>query len=234
MRLKAANSTSAGRRCEAAESGRRFVDDVLTQGRYGARESIAMLRLRSFACVPLVHAGRVLGVVYSDGRQPSRVLDEGERALLEDFARCAAVAIANARRHGELSSRVSRLEAENHDLQRQIERRHRFANIRGDSPAMQKLFITLEKVSATAVNVLIQGRPGPAGTHRARHPSQRSLATDLVTVNAGAIPESLLERTSVTRRAVYRCAGRSARLKRRRTAALCSWTRWERRRLRYR
>ncbi len=181
---------------EAAESGRSvFVDDVLTQGRYGARESIALLRLRSFACVPLVHAGRVLGVVYSDSRQPTRVLDEGERALLEDFARCAAVAIANARRHGELSSQVSRLEAQNQDLQRQIERRHQFASICGDSPPMQKLFMTLEKVSATAVNVLIQGETGTGKEliARAIHHNGPLREGPWVAINAGAIPESLLE-----------------------------------------
>jgi Nif-specific regulatory protein len=181
---------------EAAESGRSvFVDDVLAEGRYGARESIMLLRLRSFACVPLVHAGRVLGVAYSDSRRPARVLSEGERALLEDFARCAAVAIANARRHVELSSRVSQLEAQNQDLQRQIERRHRFASILGESPPMQKLFATLEKVSSTAVNVLIQGETGTGKEliARAIHHNGPLRDRPLVTINAGAVPESLLE-----------------------------------------
>jgi Nif-specific regulatory protein len=181
---------------EAASSGRSvFVDDVLTQGEYGARDSVLALKLRSFSVVPLVHGGRVLGVCYTDSRQPGKTLGTGDRTLLESFASQAGLAIDNARRHGELLQAKSRLEAENEDLRRQIERKYRFNNILGSSAAMQRLFDTLEKVAATAVNVLLQGETGTGKEliARALHCNGPLRDASFVTVNAGALPEHLLE-----------------------------------------
>jgi Nif-specific regulatory protein len=153
------------------------------------------LQLRSFAVVPLVHSGRVLGVCYTDSRQPGKRLDDRDRALLEGFASQAALAIDNARKHGELLQAKSRLEAENEDLRRQIERRYRFANILGESAAMQRLFDTLEKVAGTAVNVLLQGETGTGKEliARALHCNGPLRDGPFVTINAGALPEHLLE-----------------------------------------
>jgi len=181
---------------EAAESGRGvYVDDVLTQGQYGARDSVLALRLRSFNVVPLVHGGRVLGVCYTDSRQPGRALAERDRHLLESFASQAALAIDNARRHDALLQAKTRLEAENKDLRRQIERRYRFENILGESEAMQRLFDTLEKIVPTRVNVLLIGETGTGKELLARaiHCNGPLRDEPFVSVNAGALPETLLE-----------------------------------------
>jgi Nif-specific regulatory protein len=181
---------------EAASSGQSvFVDDVLAQGQYGARESVIELQLRSFSVVPLVHAGRVLGVCYTDSRQRGRPLTEVDRNLLESFAAQAALAIHNARRHAALVQAKSRLEEENRDLRRQIERRSRFENLLGESAAMQRLFGVLDKVVPTVVNVLLQGETGTGKELLARaiHCNGPLHAGPYVTVNAGALPEALLE-----------------------------------------
>jgi transcriptional regulator with GAF, ATPase, and Fis domain len=181
---------------EAAESGRGvYVDDVLTQGQYGARESILSLKLRSFSCVPLVHRGRVLGVCYTDSRHPGRPLDAHDRGLLEAFASQAALAIENAREHDALMQAKSRLEAENQSLRRQIERSHRFANILGESEAMQKLFDTLEKVVPTTASVLLIGETGTGKEliARAIHSNGPLKNAPFIPVNVAALPEALLE-----------------------------------------
>jgi transcriptional regulator with GAF, ATPase, and Fis domain len=181
---------------EAAASGRGvYVDDILAQGQYGTRDSVVALELRSFACVPLVGGGRVLGVCYTDSRQRGRPLDEHERALLESFAAQASLAIENARRHDALLQEKTKLEAENHDLRRLVERRYRFTSLLGESEAMQRLFATLEKVSTTAVNVLLQGETGTGKELLARAIHLHGPLRDapFLTVNAGALPEALLE-----------------------------------------
>jgi Nif-specific regulatory protein len=181
---------------EAAESGRsEFVDDVLATGQYSSRDSIAVLGLRSFNCVPLVAGGRVLGVCYTDSTQPGRLLAERDRSLLESFASQAALAIENARRHGELLDVKSRLESENESLRRQIERRQRFDSLLGESAIMQRLFGIIDKVAASAVPVLLQGETGTGKEliARAIHTSGSRRSAPFVTVNAGALPELLLE-----------------------------------------
>jgi Nif-specific regulatory protein len=181
---------------EAAESGRsEFVDDVLATGQYSSRDSIVVLGLRSFNCVPLVAGGRVLGVCYTDSTQPGRLLAERDRSLLESFASQAALAIENARRHGELLDVKSRLESENESLRRQIERRQRFDSLLGESAIMQRLFGIIDKVAASAVPVLLQGETGTGKEliARAIHTNGGRRNAPFVTVNAGALPELLLE-----------------------------------------
>src|SRR5262249_1216650 len=108
---------------DAAHSGRSiFVEDVYHMGPMAVRESVEWLRLRSYNSVPLVPAGRVLGVCYSDSKSPGQLLVERQRTLLEEFAAQAALAIENARRHGALVAAKNRLEAENEGLRRQIDR----------------------------------------------------------------------------------------------------------------
>jgi transcriptional regulator with GAF, ATPase, and Fis domain len=181
---------------EAAESGRsRFVDDVLTTGQYASRDSVVVLGLRSFNCVPLVAGGRVLGVCYTDSTQRGRILAERDRSLLESFASQAALAIENARRHGELLDVKSRLEAENQSLRKEIERRHRADSLIGESQVMQRLCTVIDKVASSGVPVLLQGETGTGKELIARAIHSRGNRRDaaFVTVNAGALPELLLE-----------------------------------------
>lgn len=187
---------SRGAVLEVAASGRSvFVEDVLTQGNYGSRQSVIELKLRSLSCVPLLSNGRVIGVCYTDSRQPSASISESNRGLLEMFAAQAAIAIGNARRHGDLLDAKSRLEAENLDLRRQIQRQSRFANILGESPVMQRLFDLLARVVPANVNVLVQGETGTGKelVARALHYNGPLREGPWVTLNAGALPANLLE-----------------------------------------
>jgi len=180
----------------AAESGQSdFVPDVLATGQFTSRDSIVILGVRSYNCVPLVAAGRVLGVCYTDSKQPGRSLNGRERSVLEAFAGQAALAIENARRHGELLDAKSRLEAENEHLRRQVERRQRFDALIGESPVMERLYTVIDKVASSGVPVLLQGETGTGKELIAQAIHGRGARRDapFVTVNAGALPELLLE-----------------------------------------
>lgn len=88
-----------------------------------------------------------------------------------------------------------RLKSENAYLRAQLDERHCFEGIIGKSPAMQRLFQTLETVSATNSTVLITGETGTGKevVARAIHHNGPRRAQRFVAINCGAIPETLLE-----------------------------------------
>jgi two-component system response regulator AtoC len=88
-----------------------------------------------------------------------------------------------------------RLRRENRRLQQTIQERYSFANMIGRSPAMQEIFATIVKVAEYKTTVLITGESGTGKEliARAIHYHSARARGPLVTVNCGAIPESLLE-----------------------------------------
>ena len=88
-----------------------------------------------------------------------------------------------------------RLRRENRRLQQSIQERYSFANMIGRSPAMQEIFATIGKVTEYKTTVLITGESGTGKEliARAIHYHSPRAENPLVTVNCGAIPESLLE-----------------------------------------
>ncbi len=87
------------------------------------------------------------------------------------------------------------LRRENQALKKQLKKKYKFENFIGDSPEMNKVFRTIEKVADTDSTVLILGESGTGKELVARaihyHSSRRD--KPLVPVNCGAIPEELLE-----------------------------------------
>jgi len=88
-----------------------------------------------------------------------------------------------------------RLRTENRRLQHQLEERHQFDNIIGDSPSIRRVLETVAKVADTESTVLITGESGTGKEliARALHYNSRRSNRMMVTVNCGAIPEELLE-----------------------------------------
>lgn len=60
----------------------------------GERPSVLAGGIRSLACLPLSVAGRVLGVVYADSRNPGRALNELDLEILESLVDHAALGLA--------------------------------------------------------------------------------------------------------------------------------------------
>src|SRR5690348_1863489 len=88
-----------------------------------------------------------------------------------------------------------RILAENELLRRQLERPYSLDDIIGTSPAMQKVFTTVEQVSDSNVDVLVVGETGTGKELVARAIHRRSgrAKAPFVPVDCGAIPENLLE-----------------------------------------
>ena len=88
-----------------------------------------------------------------------------------------------------------RLEKENILLKRELGKEYSYENIIGTSPAMQKTFDLIGRVSATKTNVLISGESGTGKELVARAIHNKSPRKDrpFVVINCGGIPENLLE-----------------------------------------
>ena len=88
-----------------------------------------------------------------------------------------------------------RLEAEYELLRRQVERPYGFDDMIGGSPAMRKVFDTIEQVAHSDVDVLVVGETGTGKELVARsfHRRSRRAKGPFVPVDCGAIPENLLE-----------------------------------------
>ena len=91
--------------------------------------------------------------------------------------------------------RTRRLESENRLLRDAVGDGDRFGRLIGSSPAMQRLYRTIEKVAATDATVLVLGESGTGKELVARtlHRSSRRGDGPFVAVNCAAIPETLIE-----------------------------------------
>ncbi len=87
------------------------------------------------------------------------------------------------------------LQEENLLLRREIESRFGFENFLGKSEAMQKVFVLIRKIADTRSTVLITGESGTGKELAARaiHAQSARREKPFVTVNCGALPETLLE-----------------------------------------
>jgi DNA-binding NtrC family response regulator len=87
------------------------------------------------------------------------------------------------------------LRNENISLKEHLKERHNFDKIIGYSDCMQKVFDTIDKVSASDSTVLIEGESGTGKelVARAIHFKSDRSNQPMISVNCGAIPEDLLE-----------------------------------------
>ena len=96
--------------------------------------------------------------------------------------------IANA-----LRSRT--LETENRSLKKELVREYSFQNLIGNSDSMHRIFELIKRVSMTPTNVLVTGESGTGKEviAKAIHYNGPLKDRPFVSVNCGAIPESLME-----------------------------------------
>lgn len=174
-----ADVTRGGQPILAADAG--------SDDRFRDRRSIISFRIQTLMCAPMKARDEVIGAVYVDGRGASS-FDQEDLEYVVSFSQLAAIAVENARL-------LERLRTENIYLRREVERRYRFENLLGESPAMERLTHLMEKVADTPASILIWGETGTGKEVVARsvHYASDRRSRPFVTVDCGALPENLLE-----------------------------------------
>jgi DNA-binding NtrC family response regulator len=95
----------------------------------------------------------------------------------------------------ERALKLRRLSSEVEELRAELSTRYGFNEIVGISPTLQQVFRTMTKVAPVDATVLIEGESGTGKelVARAIHRRSRRAQGPFVTVNCGAIPQSLFE-----------------------------------------
>jgi transcriptional regulator with GAF, ATPase, and Fis domain/tetratricopeptide (TPR) repeat protein len=204
---------------QAATGGEPIVTiDAAGDARFKEALSVSDLHLRSVLAVPLVIKGRAAGTIYVDHRLRKGAFDGEDVKLVLDFAEQAAIAIDNARLLAELRRRERQVEALNRRLEVELAARREelsgikqelrenrealavrydYRNIVGRTPRMLDLFRLLDRLTDTALPVVIHGESGTGKelVARAIHFNGPRRDRPFVSENCAAIPETLLEST---------------------------------------
>jgi two-component system response regulator HupR/HoxA len=115
--------------------------------------------------------------------------------LLESLANSIAIALNNAGRVAQLQASEQTLRLQVGALRRDLARRELLDEIVGASPAMTKVFESVESVSASPISVLIEGETGTGKelVARAIHRMSDRASRPFLAVNCAALSEHLLE-----------------------------------------
>ena len=147
--------------------------------------SLTDAQTSSVLCVPLIMAGRSLGVLYLDTNDPNVHFDSDHLQVASTIAAISAVAIENARH-------IEWLESENKRLIADAGIEHSMV---GESPRMRQVYQLIAKVARTDSSVLILGESGTGKELAARaiHQNSKRSEKPFIAVNCAALTETLLE-----------------------------------------
>lgn len=176
----------------ATEGESVYTNKVLGDDRLQNQNWIKENRFQSFAGYPLVFRKEILGVIAMFSR---KALSQTEFESLELFANQAATAIKNAQLFEEVDRLNKKLQAENIYLQKEIQLRHNYEEIIGESKSFRKALSMVDQVAGTDATVLILGETSTVKEliARAIHSNSARWERPLVKVNCAALPASLIE-----------------------------------------
>ncbi|MDQ7779961.1 MAG: sigma 54-interacting transcriptional regulator, partial [Planctomycetota bacterium] len=178
--------------------------------------SVSDLKLRSVLCAPFKSKGRVTGCIYLDNPFEEAIFTEVELDVLTTLGDHAAIAIENARLLAEnirqkeelriakdrlekkvelQSEEIAEKEAELKEKREALVTKYSYANIVGQSAALQNVFRTLDRITASDFPVIIEGESGTGKEliARALHFNGPRGKYRFVSENCAAISETLLE-----------------------------------------
>jgi len=177
------------------EGRARRVADVATDASFfPAVDAQTGVRTRSLLCAPLHGPEGAIGVIEVINRREGEFSDT-DLAFLDGLSGSLAIALENARLYEAVRSNEARLEREVSAMHRERRQRERFAEIVGGGPAMERVFALMETAADSTITVLIQGETGVGKevVARAIHRHGPRRERPFISVNCGALPETLLE-----------------------------------------
>jgi transcriptional regulator with GAF, ATPase, and Fis domain len=164
-----------------------IISDAMHDADFASSVSVMNLRLSSVMCVPLLERGNLLGLIYVGNDSVANLFEETNLEVLTVFAAQASLIIRNA-------LVMNELKLDNRALHEKLEQL-RFGEIVGSCPPMQEVFKKVAKIASTDISVLITGETGTGKELIAREIHLRSprVKGPFISINCGAIPETLLE-----------------------------------------
>ena len=159
--------------------------DVKKDESFRVAESLLADRVCSLLCVPLAAGEQVTGLIYLDTNNPATVFDVDHLQLLTAVGSVAALAIENVQR-------LEWLEDENQRLRREVSLEH---NMIGESPRIQDVYRSIERVAPSDATVLITGESGTGKelVAHAIHANSERAKNPFIAINCAILSESLLE-----------------------------------------
>ncbi len=158
-------------------------------------ESINMLKINSVICLPLEFEGKLVGVIYADSKSVSEAFLDSDLKVMNAFAGQAAIAINNARQHGDLKIQREKLEEQNVTLRYKLGEEFASYGMISNDAKMEELFESVSKIAPSDINVIIRGETGTGKELLARAIHEKSNRADerFEPVNCAAIPAGLVE-----------------------------------------
>lgn len=150
--------------------------------------------IRSMISIPIILRDQVMGVFYHDNRLLSNVFKKQDIEILSFFSLLAAIVLDNAKVSENIKQLNKKLQEENKYYEEKFIDYHRFKNIVGSSPAMQKVLLKISQVAGSETTVLITGETG-VGKELVAHAIHRlSLRKDnpFITVQLSSLSENLM------------------------------------------
>lgn len=162
------------------------VQDVEADSRYTGEISDSIdFPTKSILCVPLKCKNRVIGVIEVINKEKGQLFDDEDQYLLELLADQAAIAIDNAKWHGELNK-------ENKQLRETLEEETKLV---GSSPKIKKILTMIEKAAPTDSTILIRGESGTGKELLAHliHQNSKRLHRPFICITCSILSDTLLE-----------------------------------------
>ncbi|NOY60193.1 MAG: GAF domain-containing protein [Calditrichaeota bacterium] len=151
-------------------------------------KSIFRLKILSVICVPIVHKSDVIGVLYADNRTVQGIF----KSQVSDFL-YQCINLISSYMHA-LLQRKELLNGID-ELEKQIRSRGNYQAIIGVSPQIKEVIKFIGQVADSNATVLIEGASGTGKelVARALHDNSSRKDKPFVSLNCGALPETLLE-----------------------------------------
>jgi formate hydrogenlyase transcriptional activator len=171
-----------------------LTSDLREDGRFTEHGALIQQGFFSALSVPLRTKDRVIGTLNVGSCEVGRY-GAADSELLLAIADQVVPAIQNMLAYEEITSLKHRLEQENLYLQEESRADAAFADVVGESPAIQRVLASVRMVAGTDSTVLVTGETGTGKevVVRAIHGSSGRKNKILVKVNCAALPSGVIE-----------------------------------------
>ncbi len=178
------------------------LDNAAHEEQFAGDDYIKRERPKSILCAPITHQSALSGIIYLENNLVEGAFTSRRFEVVKHLSSQIAISLENARLHENLKKAMDELKAsetslrqENILLKANIKERYRFGKIIGKSPVMQEIYELILKAAASDAGVIVYGESGTGKelVAEAIHKMSDRKEKPFVTVNAGAVPENLLE-----------------------------------------